>query len=116
MNAGELEDLAGNENLRTSRSVVLDNTGPRASRVTVTNPVPVENAYVSLDGEDSNRDRQPGALRITAKDGTVADGAAGNEWAVEVEVLRRRPTTWRTSQYADRGNVASSPVHVHHDV
>ncbi|WP_419921755.1 cell wall-binding repeat-containing protein [Candidatus Poriferisodalis sp.] len=100
VNAGELEDLAGNENLRTSRSVVLDNSGPRASRVTVTNPAPVENAYVSLDGEDSNRDRQPGALRITAKDGTAADGAAGNEWAVEVEVLRRRPTTWRTSQYA----------------
>ena len=100
VNAGEVEDLAGNENIRTSRAVAVDNTGPRASRVTVTNPAPVENAYVSLDGEDSNRDRRPGALRITAKDGTIVDGAAGNDWAVEVEVLRRRPTDWRSSQYA----------------
>lgn len=98
INAGELEDLAENENPRTLRSVAVDNAGPRVNRVTVTDPASVQQAYVSLDGEDSQNDAQVGVFRITARDGAAADGAAGNEWSAEMEVLRTRPTNWRSSQ------------------
>ena len=99
LEAGELGDLAGNANIRVTRTVVVDNTGPRVSRVTVTDPVAGESAFVELSGEDSGGGREYGALRITTKEGSAADGAAGNDWFVDAEVVRRRPRDWGASQY-----------------
>ena len=101
VNLGEVQDLAGNQNLRTARSVVADNTGPRLSAVTVTPPTPVERALAGLDGEDSNRNRQAGMLQISTVQGSAADGAAGNDWGVEMEVIGRRPTGWASTQNAE---------------
>ena len=98
VHAGEIEDLAGNRNLRTSRTVVTDTLPPQLSRATVTQPTQHEPAYVNLSGVDGGGARQFGALQIETRAGRPAQGAAGNRWTVEVELLSRRPGTWSSTQ------------------
>ena len=97
INAGEVEDLAGNENIETTARVVTDSTPPRVNRITVSQQAPQISAYAYVQG-GSGSNLQQGPLQITTKAGGAADGAEGNEWTVEVELLRRRPSTWTSSQ------------------
>lgn len=97
VHAGEVEDLAGNENVETSARVVADTTPPRASRITVSQHAPQVGAYAYVPG-GSGTSVQQGPLQITTKAGAGADGAEGNEWTLEVELLRRRPSTWTSNQ------------------
>ena len=82
--AGAVEDFAGNGSLREFVTVRRDNTLPRVSRVTVTEAVAREAAFVDLDGR-YNRARVTGAMKITALDDGDAFGAAGNEWSIQIE-------------------------------
>ena len=100
VDAGELQDLAGNGNLRTAKTVVGDSTPPRASRISVSSAAPSQRASVSFAGEDSNAARVAAALRIVTKQGSSVDGAAGNTWLAEVDVLSQRPTSWPATRNA----------------
>ena len=93
----EVEDLVGNRNRAISRTVVRDDTAPRVSRITVTEPTPRERASLTLRAPDSQGVSQP-SMSITANVGSAADGAAGNKWSVELDELRRKPTSWSSSQ------------------
>ena len=94
--AGRLSDLAGNASKTIRRVVTRDTTAPRASRITVTEPRAVSQASVTLTAGDTEF---PGdALRITAKPGTAVDGAAGNEWTIDLDVRGRRPSSWSVTQ------------------
>ena len=92
-----VQDLAGNENLAISRTVVPDSTPPRVERITVTVPAPGEPASVSLNGTDAGDTSQP-SLEITANAGTIVDGAAGNQWQVDIDVRNSRPRHWTSTQ------------------
>ena len=98
IHADEIEDLAGNRNRRASLTVVADTRGPQLSRVTVTEPTQQAPAQASVNGLDSNGAQQIGALQIEARAGTLVEGAAGNEWTLDVEVLSRRRGTWSSTQ------------------
>ena len=97
VNAGEVEDLAGNENIQTSARVVADETPPRVSRITISKHDPQAGAYAYVPGGTASNVQQ-GPLQITTKAGGAADGAEGNEWTLDVELLRRRPSTWTSNQ------------------
>lgn len=96
----EVSDLAGNENLSISRTVVLDSTPPRVERITVTPAAPGEAASVTLNATDGSDVSQP-SLLITAKAGTASSGSAGNQWFIDVDVLTTRPRSWTESQLTD---------------
>ena len=100
VDTGEVEDLAGNGNLRTAKAVVGDSTPPRASRIAVTGAVPSLRAMVSFDGEDGSAQRVSGALQISTKQDSSVDGAAGNTWLAEVDVLSQRPPSWSATRNA----------------
>ena len=74
----EVDDLAGNANLRTIKAVVGDSTPPRVSRIAVTAAVASQRAMVSFDGEDGTSQRVSGALQVSTKQDSSVDGAAGN--------------------------------------
>ena len=96
----EVTDLAGNENLSVSRSVVTDTTPPRAERITVTPAAPGELASVTLNATDAGDVSTP-SLEVTALAGTASSGAAGNEWYIDVDVLTSRPRSWTATQLTD---------------
>lgn len=81
----QLRDLAGNNNVEEVVRARHDSAAPRISRVTVSAPHDVVNAQATLDGRRAGV-RVRDALTITAKPGTVASGAAGNDWTVSALV------------------------------
>ncbi len=94
--ADEVRDLAGNANAAIKRVVARDTAAPRVSRITVTEPAPVTQASVILNGTDG-QDARP-ALEIRAKEATAADGAAGNHWTIDLDVRGSRPSSWSSTQ------------------
>ena len=95
--ADEVRDLAGNANEAIKRVVDRDTTPPRVSRITVTEPTPVTQASVTLNGTDA-QDNSQAALEVRAKAGTAADGAAGNHWTIDLDVRGSRPSSWSSTQ------------------
>ena len=93
----EVEDLAGNSNLKISRTVVRDNIAPRVSRITVTEPTPREQASITLRATDAGQQSVP-ALQIISNAGEAADGAAGNGWSVDLNRIASRRSSWSSSQ------------------
>ncbi len=81
----QVQDLAGNTNVAKTARARQDNTAPRISRVTVSAPQSVANAVASIDGRRAGG-RERDALTVTAKSGTLAAGAAGNDWTLSVLV------------------------------
>lgn len=96
----EVQDLAGNENLSISRSVITDSTPPRVERITVTPAAPGELASVTLNATDAGDVSEP-SLEVTALAGTASSGAAGNQWYIDVDVLTTRPRSWTATQLTD---------------
>ncbi len=94
--ANRLRDLAGNANRAIRKVVVRDTIAPRVSRITVTEPHPVAQASVTLTAGDPQVPVD--ALRISAKPGTAADGTAGNEWTIDLDVRSSRPSSWSITQ------------------
>ena len=90
-------DLAGNESRAASRTVIDDDIPPEVDRITVTEPVGIRQAAVTLQGADASG-RVADALLISANPGTSVDGAAGNEWQVDVNVRDKRPRSWSPAQ------------------
>lgn len=95
--ADQFEDLAGNGNTQATARVVTDTLPPRASSVEVSEPSAVALATARLFGLAGGT-QDIGPMQLTAKAGTAADGAAGNHWSVEVEVLKRAPASWSEGQ------------------
>ncbi|MCY4517064.1 MAG: cell wall-binding repeat-containing protein [Acidimicrobiaceae bacterium] len=95
--ADEVEDLAGNANAAIRRVVARDTTAPRISQITVTEPSPVTQASVILNGTDA-QDNAQAAFEVQAKAATTADGAAGNHWTIDLDVRSSRPTSWSSTQ------------------
>ena len=81
----QVQDLAGNTNVEKTARARQDNSAPRISRVTVSAPQAVEHATAAIDGRRTGV-RVRDALTVTAKPGTSAAGAAGNDWTVSVLV------------------------------
>ena len=96
----EVFDLAGNENRAISRTVVRDDVPPEVAAITVTQPRPSGQASIVLNATDID-DVGREALRITANAGSLADGAVGNEWHIDVDVRNVRPASWSTGQLSD---------------
>ena len=90
-------DLAGNESRASSRTVEHDDTPPEVDRITVTEPVGTRQAEVRLQGADT-AGQAADALLISANPGTSADGAAGNDWQIDVNVRATRPRSWSSAQ------------------
>ena len=97
--ADQVRDLAGNANAALRNIVARDTALPRVSQVTVTAPQPVDLASVTLNGSDGTPPASP-AMRITARAGTTVDGAAGNDWSVDLDVRSSRPSSWLATQRA----------------
>ena len=97
--ADEVHDLAGNANQSLRRVVVRDTTPPRAARITATEPTAVAQAFATLDGTDAN-DNSTLAVTVTAKAGTAADGAVGNEWTIDLNKRAGRLSGWSADQLA----------------
>ncbi len=95
--ADQFEDLAGNGNTQARARVVTDALPPRADSVEVSEPAAVAVATAQLFGTAGGSPGN-GPMQLTARAGTAADGAAGNRWSVEVEVLKRAPESWREGQ------------------
>ena len=95
--ADEVRDLAGNANVAIKRVVARDTVAPQVSRITVTEPKPVTQASVTLNGTDAQDNSQP-ALEVRAKVGTASDGAAGNHWTIDLDVRGSRPSSWSSTQ------------------
>ncbi len=93
----EVFDLAGNENRAVSRTVVRDTKAPRVSRITVTEPTPREQSSITLRATDAGQ-QSVLALQIASNPGEAADGAAGNDWSVDLRVLASRRSSWTSSQ------------------
>ena len=96
----EVQDLAGNENLSITRSVIKDSTPPRVERITVTPVAPGETASITLNATDAGDVSRP-SLQVTALAGTAASGAAGNQWYIDVDVVTSRPRSWTATQLTD---------------
>lgn len=96
----EVQDLAGNENLSVSRSVIKDSTPPRVERITVTPAAPGALASITLNATDVG-DVSRSSVAVTALAGTTASGAAGNEWYIDVDVVTSRPRSWTATQLTD---------------
>lgn len=94
--ADEVRDLAGNANGAIKQVVARDTVAPQVSRITVTEPKPVTQASVTLNGTDGQDARD--ALEIRAKADTAADGAAGNHWTIDLDVRGSRPSSWSSTQ------------------
>ena len=90
-------DLAGNESRPASQTVEDDQTPPEVEHITVTDPVATRQAGVMLRAIDAG-DRTFDAIYISALPGTSVDGAAGNEWQIDVNVRDTRPRSWTPSQ------------------
>ncbi len=90
-------DLAGNESRAASRTVENDDTPPEIDRITVTEPVATRQAAVTLKVADTGGSTAD-AILISADPGTSVDGAAGNEWQIDVNVRDTRPRGWSPSQ------------------
>ncbi|WP_420625135.1 cell wall-binding repeat-containing protein [Candidatus Poriferisodalis sp.] len=90
-------DLAGNESRASSRTVQNDEIPPEIDRITVTEPVATQVAAVTLKAVDAGG-RAIDAILISANPGTSVDGAAGNEWQIDVNVRDTRPRSWSPSQ------------------
>ena len=93
----EVTDFAGNQNASVSYTVARDTTAPRAARVTVSPRVAGTPASVTLNGTALGDAARP-SLTVTAKAGTSADGAAGNQWQIDIDVVASRPPGWSASQ------------------
>ena len=90
-------DLAGNESRAASRTVENDDTPPEVNHITVSEPVAARQAGVTLQADDAGG-RIVDAILISADPGTSVDGAAGNEWQIDVNVRDTRPRGWSPSQ------------------
>ncbi|WP_419551548.1 cell wall-binding repeat-containing protein [Candidatus Poriferisodalis sp.] len=90
-------DLAGNESRATRRTVEHDETSPQVARITVTEFVATRQAAVTLSAVDAGG-RTADAILISANVGTSVDGAAGNQWQIDVNVRDAHPRSWSPSQ------------------
>lgn len=95
--ADEVRDLAGNANVAVTSVVARDTTAPQVSRITVTEPTPIAQAFVVLNGADAQGNARE-ALRIDARADTAAAGAVGNHWTIDLDVRRSRPSSWSSTQ------------------
>lgn len=95
VDAGEVQDLAGNKNSEVTTTTRRDNVPPRVSRVTVTEPAGRSAASIDIDGR-LRASPIRGALSITAKSTGTAYGALGNDWRLNLEIdedwPQNRPT------------------------
>ena len=90
-------DLAGNESRASSRTVENDETPPKVNRITVTEPLATQQAAVTLSAVDAGG-RTAEAILISANAGSSVEGAAGNQWQIDVNVRDVRPRSWSPSQ------------------
>ena len=81
--AGAIEDLAGNLSNRARTTAFGDNTPPEVAKVTVSRPRGRAGASIAVD---ALRDGQSvrAALTVTAKSFGAAAGAIGNSWMLEI--------------------------------
>lgn len=93
----QVTDLAGNENRASRREVVNDETPPQVDRITVTELAATQQASVTLSSADAGGQGDD-AILISANAGASVDGAAGNEWQIDVNVRSVRPRSWSSSQ------------------
>lgn len=97
--ADQLRDLAGNAAVAIRSVVARDTTAPEVSQITVTEPTAVQQASVILEASAGGRDAvKHDAVTITARAGTIADGAIGNDWTIDLDVRRSRPSAWSSAQ------------------
>ena len=97
--AGAVNDLAGNANKLATAVVGRDRVAPRVRSITVTTPVASAQASATLMVSDGAGGQKSG-LVVTADPGSVADGAIGNSWRIEVVERSRRPVQWTSTQKA----------------
>ena len=98
--ADQLRDLAGNATVAIRSVVARDTTAPQVRQITVTEPSAVAQALVLLDASDGGSDpvKRAAAVTISARAGTSADGAVGNDWTIDLDVRRSRPSAWTSAQ------------------
>lgn len=85
VDAGEVQDLAGNTNSEVSTTARRDQVAPRVARVTVSAPAGRSAASIGIDGRLATRISD--AMEITAKATGSAYGAIGNDWRLDIELV-----------------------------